>query len=137
MTLPRWPYILTLYTSHSKQIIQFDGLFGKLQTTSPERPQHAINNHLYTWVLDGPTLRRGTLMWKLSSSFFPLNAGSSCGSTPRIQSAHVSRTDTIILEKESKHYDTNYKHYILDRNAYYVHHHHHHIKFFTATSPSL
>ena len=52
-----------------------------------------------TCVLEGPTFLLGTFIWKPSSgSFFPFRAGSSCGSTPRSQSAQVSRTDTIILE---------------------------------------
>ena len=60
---------------------------------------HTINSWLCnTWVLEGPTLRRGTFIWK-SSSFLPRRAGSSCGSMPRSQSAQVSRTATIILKQ--------------------------------------
>ncbi len=52
-----------------------------------------------TCVVEGPTFLRGTLMWNPSSgSFLPLRAGSSWGSTPLNQSAHVSRTDTMILQ---------------------------------------
>ena len=65
-----------------------------------QKKKHLIGDGDWsTCVLEGPTFLLGTFIWKPSSgSFFPLRAGSSCGSTPRSQSAQVSRTDTIILE---------------------------------------
>lgn len=49
-------------------------------------------------MLEGPTLRLGTLIAKpVLGSFSPFNAGSLGGSKPVAQSAHVSRTDAMML----------------------------------------
>ena len=58
---------------------------------------------MYNWVELGPTFLRGTFKsYPLSGSRLPLSAGSSWGSIPRIQSAQVSLTDTIILKLKLK-----------------------------------
>jgi hypothetical protein len=59
--------------------------------------------YILTCVLEGPTFLLGTRIWYPSlGSFWPLRAGSSWGSTPLNQSAHVSRTDVMILKQIEK-----------------------------------
>ena len=56
-----------------------------------------------TCVEEGSTFLRGSLMGKPpSGSFLPCKAGSFCGSVPRYQSAHVSRTDFRILTQANR-----------------------------------
>lgn len=61
---------------------------------------------MYNCVDDGPTFLLGTFILKppLSGSFLPFKAGSAKGSTPLCQSAHVSRTDIIMLKVVSIHH---------------------------------